>query len=75
MKKLVFNTVKKHGKCLLLTEEPFQGSFMEVYQKTSIQENCFEKLDDQYMLWDLRNLPGIPLNSTLETKCYQIQIK
>ena len=28
--KLVFNTVEKHGKCLLLTEEPFQSSFVRV---------------------------------------------
>ena len=31
---LIFNTVKKHGKCLLLTEEPFQSSF---YPEFSIE--------------------------------------
>ena len=62
---LIFNTVKKHGKCLVLTEEPFQGSFAQSLAG-SIQENCFEKLDAPVYVMGSENLPAIPLNSTLE---------
>ena len=62
---LVFNTVNKHGKCLVLTEEPFQNSFAQSLAG-SIQENCFEKLDAPVYVMGSENLPAIPLNSTLE---------
>ena len=62
---LVFNTVKKHGKCLLLTEEPFQSSFAQSLAG-SIQEKCFKKLDAPVYVMGSENLPAIPLNSTLE---------
>ena len=62
---LVFNTVNKHGKCLVLTEEPFQSSFAQSLVG-SIQENCFEKLDAPVYVMGAENLPAIPLNSTLE---------
>jgi 2-oxoisovalerate dehydrogenase E1 component len=64
-KELVFNTVNKHGKCLVLTEEPFQSSFAQSLAG-SIQENCFEKLDGPVYVMGSENLPAIPLNSTLE---------
>jgi len=62
---LVFNTVNKHGKCLVLTEEPFQNSFAQSLVG-SIQEHCFEKLDAPVYVMGSENLPAIPLNSTLE---------
>ena len=62
---LVFNTVNKHGKCLVLTEEPFQNSFAQSLAG-SIQEHCFEKLDAPVYVMGSENLPAIPLNSTLE---------
>lgn len=62
---LIFKTVNKHGKCLVLTEEPFQSSFAQSLVG-SIQENCFEKLDAPVYLMGSENLPAIPLNSTLE---------
>ena len=62
---LVFNTVNKHGKCLVLTEEPFQNSFAQSLVG-SIQEYCFEKLDAPVYVMGSENLPAIPLNSTLE---------
>ena len=64
-KELVFNTVNKHGKCLVLTEEPLQSSFAQSLAG-SIQENCFEKLDAPVYVMGSENLPAIPLNSTLE---------
>ena len=63
---LIFNTVNKHGKCLVLTEEPFQSSFAQSLVG-SIQENCFEKLDAPVYVMGSENLPAIPLNSTLES--------
>ena len=63
--KLVFNTVNKHGKCLVLTEEPFQNSFAQSLVG-SIQEHCFENLDAPVYVMGSENLPAIPLNSTLE---------
>ena len=62
---LVFNTVNKHGKCLVITEEPFQNSFAQSLAG-SIQEHCFEKLDAPVYVMGSENLPAIPLNSTLE---------
>jgi 2-oxoisovalerate dehydrogenase E1 component len=62
---LVFNTVNKHGKCLVLTEEPFQNSFAQSLVG-NIQENCFEKLDAPVYVMGSEILPAIPLNSTLE---------
>ncbi len=63
---LIFNTVNKHGKCLVLTEEPFQSSFAQSLVG-SIQENCFEKLDAPVYVMGSENLPAIPLNSNLES--------
>ena len=42
---LIFETVNKHGKCLVLTEEPFHNSFAQSLAGR-IQENCFEKILD-----------------------------
>ena len=62
---LVFNRVNAHGKCLVLTEEPFQNSFAQALSG-SIQEKCFENLDAPVYVMGSENLPAIPLNSTLE---------
>ncbi|MEE2700507.1 MAG: thiamine pyrophosphate-dependent enzyme [Bacteroidota bacterium] len=63
---LIFKKVNKHGKCLVLTEEPFQSSFAQSLVG-NIQENCFEKLDAPVYVMGSENLPAIPLNSILET--------
>ena len=62
---LIFNRVNAHGKCLVLTEEPFQSSFAQALSG-SIQEKCFENLDAPVYVMGSENLPAIPLNSTLE---------
>ena len=62
---LVFNTVNKHGKCLILTEEPFENSFAQSLAGR-IQEHCFESLDAPVYVMGSENLPAIPLNSILE---------
>ncbi len=62
---LVYDRVNTHGKCLVLTEEPFQSSFAQALSG-SIQEKCFENLDAPVCVMGSENLPAIPLNSTLE---------
>ena len=62
---LIFNSVDKHGKCLIITEEPYNNSFAQALSGR-IQEKCFEKLDAPVHVIGSENLPAIPLNSTLE---------
>ncbi len=63
--RLIFNRVKKHGKCLIITEESKSSSFAQSLGGL-IQENCFENLDAPIFVLGSENLPAIPLNSTLE---------
>ena len=61
----VFKSVKKCGKCLVVTEEPSENGFSRGLQG-KIQEECFQQLDAPVMLIGSENMPAIPLNSTLE---------
>lgn len=61
----VFDSVKKCGKCLIVTEEPSDNGFSRGLQGR-IQEECFQDLDAPIMLIGSENMPAIPLNSTLE---------
>lgn len=61
----VFASVKKCGKCLVVTEEPSENGFSRGLQG-KIQEECFQDLDAPVMLIGAENMPAIPLNSTLE---------
>lgn len=61
----VFKSVKKCGKCLVITEEPSNNGFSRGLQG-SIQEECFQYLDAPVMLIGSENMPAIPLNSVLE---------
>ena len=63
--KTVFNSVRKCGKCLVVTEEPSENSFSRALQGR-IQEECFQELDAPVMVIGSENMPAIPLNSTLE---------
>ncbi|MEM7161529.1 MAG: thiamine pyrophosphate-dependent enzyme [Bacteroidota bacterium] len=62
---LIFERVKAHSKCLVVTEETWCNSFAQALTGF-IQENCFEHLDAPVKLLGSENLPAIPLNSTLE---------
>ena len=62
---LIFERVNKHGKCLVLTEEPYHHSFAQALSGR-IQENCFSNLDAPVFVMGSENLPAIPLNATLE---------
>ena len=62
---LVFSTVKKHGKCLVLTEEQQNNSFAEALSGR-IAKNCFQWLDAPVEVLGALNLPAVPLNMSLE---------
>ena len=62
---LVFSTVKKHGKCLVLTEEQQNNSFAEALAGR-ISRNCFQWLDAPVEVLGALNLPAVPLNMGLE---------
>ncbi|WP_114490791.1 alpha-ketoacid dehydrogenase subunit alpha/beta [Candidatus Ulvibacter alkanivorans] len=61
----VLKSVKKCGKCLVVTEEPSENSFSRALQGR-IQEECFQELDAPVMIIGSENMPAIPLNSVLE---------
>lgn len=61
----IFNNVNKHGKCLVLTEEPVHNGFAQSIASRVSQE-CFKKLDAPVKVFGAENLPAIALNSTLE---------
>jgi 2-oxoisovalerate dehydrogenase E1 component len=61
----VFATVRKHHKCLVVTEEPNNNSFAQALAGR-IQEQCFQDLDAPVRVIGSENLPAIPLNATLE---------
>jgi len=61
----IFNSVKKHNKCIVLTEEPYNNSFAQAIAGR-ISQNCFKYLDAPVVVIGSENLPAIPLNSTLE---------
>ncbi len=63
--KTVMKSVKKCGKCLVVTEEPSENSFSRALQGR-IQEECFRQLDAPVMVIGSENMPAIPLNSKLE---------
>jgi 2-oxoisovalerate dehydrogenase E1 component len=61
----IMSSVKKTGKCLVVTEEPSGNSFARALAG-KIQEDCFQYLDAPVMTIGSENMPAIPLNSTLE---------
>lgn len=61
----VFNSVKKHSRCIVLTEESLNNSFAQALAGR-ISEYCFEYLDAPVKVIGSENMPAIPLNSTLE---------
>ena len=62
---LVFNTVKKHNKCLVLTEEQQNNSFAEALAGR-IGKACFQHLDAPVEVMGALNLPAVPMNIILE---------
>ena len=62
---MIFNSVQKHNRVLVITEEPVNNTFAQSVA-ARIQENCFEYLDAPVRTIGSENLPAISLNSTLE---------
>ncbi|HUQ97306.1 MAG TPA: thiamine pyrophosphate-dependent enzyme, partial [Chitinophagaceae bacterium] len=62
---LVYSTVKKHGKCLVLTEEQQENSFAEALAGR-ISKTGFQWLDAPVDILGALNLPAVPLNTGLE---------
>ena len=63
---LIFESVKKHGKCLVLTEEQQNSSFAEALAGR-ISKECFKWLDGPVEVLGAANIPAIPLNMNLES--------
>lgn len=62
---LIFATVKKHGKVLVLTEEQLNNSFAEALAGR-IQRACFKSLDAPVFTVGALDLPAVPINMILE---------
>jgi 2-oxoisovalerate dehydrogenase E1 component len=62
---LVFEKVKQHGKCLIVTEEQQNNSFAEALAGR-ISKACFQWLDAPVDVIGALNLPAVPMNMGLE---------
>ncbi len=62
---LIFATVQKHGKCLIVTEEQQNNSFAEALAGR-ISKACFKFLDAPVEVLGALNLPAVPMNVILE---------
>lgn len=62
---MVFERVKMHGRCLVLTEEQLQNSFAEAFAHR-ITSHCFKFLDAPVKAVGSMNLPAVPINLVLE---------
>jgi 2-oxoisovalerate dehydrogenase E1 component len=64
---LIFETVRRHGKCLVLTEEAQNNSFAEALAGR-ISKACFTSLDAAVEVMGALNVPAIPMNIILENE-------
>lgn len=64
---LVFSTVRKLSRCLVVTEEPVGNSFAQALAG-KIAAACFLQLDAPVEVVGSENLPAIPLNAALEAR-------
>jgi 2-oxoisovalerate dehydrogenase E1 component len=62
---LIYSTVKRHGKCIVLTEEQLRNSFCEALAGR-IAQNCFANLDAPVQTIGALDLPAVPMNMALE---------
>ncbi len=62
---MVYESVKKTSRCLVITEEPVDGGFAQSIA-ARVQEHCFEYLDAPVRTIGAENMPAIPLNEILE---------
>ncbi|GBL35270.1 2-oxoisovalerate dehydrogenase subunit beta [Filimonas sp.] len=62
---LIFATVRRHGKCMVLTEEQLRNSFAEAVA-CRIAQTCFYQLDAPVKTIGAMDLPAVPMNVILE---------
>lgn len=62
---MIFDSVKRNGKCLVLAEEQQNNSFAEALAGR-ISKECFKWLDGPVEVLGAANIPAIPLNINLE---------
>ena len=62
---LIFERIKLHGKCLVVTEEQIQNSFAEALAYR-ISKECFKFLDAPVETLGALNVPAVPINIELE---------
>lgn len=62
---LIFEVVKRHGKCLVLTEDTKRNSFAEALSGR-ISNACFRFLDAPVEVLGSADLPAVPMNVKLE---------
>lgn len=63
----IMETVKRHGKCMVVTEEALLNSFAESLAGR-IAQSCFTYLDAPVATIGSRNIPAVPLNMGLEAE-------
>lgn len=62
---MIFEVVKRHGKCIVITEEQINNSFAEALS-LRITNNCYHFLDSKVEIIGALNLPAVPINLELE---------
>jgi 2-oxoisovalerate dehydrogenase E1 component len=62
---LIFEVVREHGKCLVLTEEQQENSFAEALA-SRISRACFKWLEGPVEVMGALSVPAIPMNVHLE---------
>jgi 2-oxoisovalerate dehydrogenase E1 component len=62
---MMYESVKRHGKCIVITEEKVMNSFAESLAGR-ISKNCFRYLDSPVEIIGSANMPAVPLNTGLE---------
>jgi 2-oxoisovalerate dehydrogenase E1 component len=62
---MIYDSVRRHGKCIVVTEEKIMNSFAESLAGR-ISKNCFRYLDAPVEVIGSVNMPAVPLNTGLE---------
>jgi len=62
---LIYSTTRKHGRCLVVTEDTLSNSFAQSVA-ARIQENCWTALDAPVRTIGSIDMPAVPLNEILE---------
>jgi 2-oxoisovalerate dehydrogenase E1 component len=62
---LLYETVRRHGRCLVVTEETLSNTFAQSVA-ARIQEHCWTSLDAPVRTIGSVDMPAVPLNEVLE---------